>query len=86
MSVFIRKWAIEVRGYYNCGGNLLHDLVGAPASVGTTFDCSRNPLRSLDGCPTSIGQYFVATGCGRYITLNEQILKDRGVKAQGYDL
>ena len=77
---------IEVRGYYNCGGNLLHDLVGAPASVGTTFDCSRNPLRSLDGCPTSIGQYFVATGCGRYITLNEQILKDRGVKAQGYDL
>ena len=45
-------------GNFDCGGNQLTSLAGAPASVGGGFSCASNQLTSLDGAPASVGGNF----------------------------
>ncbi len=51
----------SVGGGFNCNGNLLPSLVGAPSAVGGNFFCSYNRLTALEGAPGTVGGYF---GCG----------------------
>lgn len=43
---------------FNCFGNGLKDLVGAPKEVSLDFDCSRNRLTTLKGAPRTVGGEF----------------------------
>ena len=49
---------VSVSGHFDCTGNKLTSLTGAPSSVGGTFYCSLNKLTSLTGAPTSVGGNF----------------------------
>jgi hypothetical protein len=43
---------------FNCGGNELTTLEGAPQEVGGNFDCDNNRLTSLEGAPQKVGGDF----------------------------
>jgi hypothetical protein len=43
-----------VEGNFNCWGNQLTTLEGAPRTVGGTFDCSVNQLTTLVGAPQTV--------------------------------
>ena len=43
---------------YNCSGNRLTSLEGAPQKVDGYFDCSGNRLTSLEGAPQEVGGNF----------------------------
>ena len=45
---------------YDCGGNRLTSLEGAPEKVGGNFGCHDNRLTSLEGAPQNVGGDF---GC-----------------------
>ncbi|MBR1825746.1 MAG: hypothetical protein IJ770_04075, partial [Alphaproteobacteria bacterium] len=45
---------VIVKGYFNCSGNQLTSLKGAPQKVGGNFNCSYNQLTSLKGVPQKI--------------------------------
>ena len=75
-----------VDGYFNCSGNKLKSLYGAPKKVigriekdgsktrvDLTFDCSFNQLTSLNGSPKKVGQNF-------YCNNNLLISLERGPK------
>jgi hypothetical protein len=47
-----------VTGSFNCSGNNLKSLEGAPQEVGLGFDCDNNNLKSLVGAPQKVGDYF----------------------------
>ena len=48
----------RVGGYFNCNGNELTSLEGAPREVGGNFSCSHNNLTSLEGAPEKVGGRF----------------------------
>ena len=68
-----------VSGYFDCDGNQLTSLVGAPESVGGDFFCSHNQLSSLDGAPESIGGGF-------YCRINQLTSLMGAPKSVGRDL
>lgn len=47
--------SVIVTGHFNCAGNHLKTLEGAPSSVGGLFDCSDNNLHTLKGAPADCG-------------------------------
>ena len=49
-------------GDFDCGGNQLTSLAGAPTSVDGGFYCYGNQLTSLDGAPSSVGGDFSCFG------------------------
>lgn len=49
---------IIIEGSFDCRGNQLVDLVGAPKKVLGKFDCSWNNLTSLKGAPKEVGGVF----------------------------
>ena len=49
---------IRIGGEFDCSGNNLTSLVGAPSSVGGNFDCSGNNLTSLAGAPKIVDKDF----------------------------
>lgn len=58
--------AVTVTGNFNCSGNQLTSLKGAPKSVGGWFNCCDNNLTSLEGATQSVGGDFI---CLRNILL-----------------
>lgn len=46
---------VHVDGDFDCSGNFLTRLDGAPASVGGSFNCDDNALTSLRGGPVIVG-------------------------------
>jgi hypothetical protein len=48
----------NVSVYFNCGGNQLTTLEGAPQSVGGDFFCTYNQLTTLEGAPQTVGGDF----------------------------
>ena len=48
----------RVEGSFNCSGNELTSLEGAPSHVGMYFACSHNHLTSLEGAPSHIEGSF----------------------------
>ena len=55
---FLGIWFSEVTGHFNCHGNQLTTLQGAPRKVGGYFYCSSNQLTTLQGAPIEIGEDF----------------------------
>ena len=49
---------IIVGGYFDCSGNQLTSLEGAPQEVGGNFYCSENQLTSLEGAPQEVKGMF----------------------------
>jgi len=49
---------IIVKGLFNCSGNQLTSLQGAPQTVGGNFYCNHNQLTSLQGAPQTVGGNF----------------------------
>ena len=49
---------MEVGGNFDCDGNQLRTLDGAPSEVGGDFYCGQNPLVSLEGAPEVIKRDF----------------------------
>ncbi|MBQ7660025.1 MAG: PcfJ domain-containing protein [Alphaproteobacteria bacterium] len=47
-----------IEGNFNCIGNFLTSLKGAPKKVSGNFNCSNNKLTSLEGAPQEIGGNF----------------------------
>ena len=47
-----------VEGRFDCSGNLLTSLEGAPRKVGGSFECDNNRLTSLEGAPQKVGGDF----------------------------
>lgn len=47
---------------FDCSGNQLASLEGAPEEVGGDFDCSGNLLTSLKGAPKEVGGNFSCSG------------------------
>ena len=47
-----------VSGHFNCYGNKLPSLAGAPREVGGNFYCFENKLPSLAGAPREVGGKF----------------------------
>ncbi len=54
--------AVTVNGNFDCIGNRLTSLEGAPKSVGGDFYCEDNQLTSLQGAPRSVGGDFYCSG------------------------
>jgi len=52
----------HIKGNFNCGGNLLTDLKGAPKTVDYGFYCKYNELTSLVGAPQTVGGGFSCEG------------------------
>lgn len=51
----------KVSGYFNCSGNQLTSLEGAPQTVGQNFYCQNNQLTSLIGGPKKVsGSYNIS--------------------------
>ena len=50
---------VVVNGNFNCGGNQLDSLEGAPREVAGDFYCSKNKLVNLEGAPVEVGGDFV---------------------------
>ena len=48
----------RVGGYFNCAGNNLTSLEGAPNEISGRFSCSFNNLTSLEGAPAKVGGSF----------------------------
>jgi hypothetical protein len=49
----------EVSGLFDCHGNELTSLEGAPKTIGGSFACDQNNLTSLEGSPKKIkGNFF----------------------------
>ena len=48
----------HIKGNFNCGGNLLTDLKGAPKTVDYGFYCKYNELTSLVGAPQTVNGNF----------------------------
>lgn len=56
VGTYMEEFGFEmVTGSFNCSGNNLHTLVGAPIHVAHDFDCTNNPLDNLDGFPDHVG-------------------------------
>jgi hypothetical protein len=51
-------------GSFNCSGNKLTSLKGAPHIFNGSFNCSDNLLLSLDGSPGSVAGHFLCEGNG----------------------
>lgn len=51
----------NVTGGFNCWGNLLTTLQGAPQTVGKDFDCFQNHLTTLEGAPHKVGWSLICT-------------------------
>jgi hypothetical protein len=49
---------VAVSGSFNCVGNQLTSLQGAPQSIGGSFNCASNQLTSLQGAPQAVGGSF----------------------------
>ncbi len=49
---------VIVKGHFNCDGNQLTSLIGAPQRIEGGFYCQNNQLTSLEGAPDSIGGSF----------------------------
>jgi hypothetical protein len=49
----------HVDGDFNCAGNILSSLEGAPETVGGNFNCEHNVLESLQGGPKSVGGSYI---------------------------
>ena len=47
-----------VTGSFNCAGNRLTSLEGAPEKVGGEFSCKKNSLSSLKGGPKEVGEGY----------------------------
>lgn len=48
----------KVTGFFYCQGNQLISLMGAPHTVGKTFNCMSNNLTTLEGGPRKVGGFF----------------------------
>lgn len=51
----------RVDGYFDCAGNKLTTLKGAPTIVGGFFGCNNNVLTSLEGGPQLVGGYYACS-------------------------
>jgi hypothetical protein len=51
-----------ISGNFDCSGNKLTTLEGAPEEVGGDFDCSHNNLASLEDAPKKVGGEFNCLG------------------------
>lgn len=51
----------RVSGNFDCSGNFLSDLNGAPNEVGYDFLCDVNQLTSLEGSPVVVGGKFTCS-------------------------
>jgi len=51
----------NVTGNFDCYGNQLQSLKGAPKEVNGDFICSRNQLQSLEGAPREVGGNFICS-------------------------
>ena len=49
----------KVSGDFDCSGNQLTSLEGAPQEVRVDFNCYDNKLTSLEGAPQKVGGHFV---------------------------
>jgi hypothetical protein len=49
---------VMARGNFDCSGNQLTSLEGAPLKVGGEFNCRWNKLTSLVGAPQKVGKWF----------------------------
>ena len=49
---------VKVKGNFDCYGNNLTALRGAPSEVGGYFDCSWNKLTTLEGAPCKVERHF----------------------------
>ena len=49
---------VVVNGNFNCSGNQLDSLEGAPREVAGDFYCSKNKLVNLEGAPVEVGGNF----------------------------
>jgi len=58
LSDFKRVRFGNVSGVFDCYGNPLTSLEGAPQQVGGDFDCSYSSLMSLEGAPQQVGGGF----------------------------
>ena len=52
----------KVSGNFDCDGNQLRTLEGAPREVGRDFYCHNNQLRTLEGAPRKVGRDFYCVG------------------------
>ncbi len=52
---------VIVKGIFDCSGNQLRTLKGAPLAVGRDFDCSKNLLETLEGCSRNIGGQLICS-------------------------
>lgn len=68
----------NVTGSFECNGNKLTSLEGAPKSVGGNFDCRSNQLTSLEGAPKSLGGDFDC-GVNKLTSLEGSPIKVKGV-------
>lgn len=48
----------EIKGDFDCYGNKLTSIEGAPQKVGGIFNCAMNKLTSLEGAPKEVGKDF----------------------------
>ncbi len=46
---------VVVQGHFDCSGNCLYSLKGAPQDVGGNLDCSGNKMVTLKGVPRHVG-------------------------------
>ena len=69
---------VHISGSFDCRGNNLHSLEGAPKSVGGSVSCSINNLQSLEGAPKSVGGNFYCS------TNNLQSLEGAPKNVGGY--
>lgn len=53
--------SVHVEGDFDCSGNFLASLHGAPASIGGNFHCDDNALTSLQGGPVIVGGTYSCT-------------------------
>jgi hypothetical protein len=80
---------ITVNGSFNCSGNKLTSLRGAPTTVNGDFSCSDNQLTSLQGAPTTVDGNFDCSnnnqltslqGCPTTVDGHFYCCRNRGMK------
>ena len=61
---------VVVNGNFNCSGNQLDSLEGAPREVAGYFYCELNPLKSYKGKPDKIGRGFLGPRISKVSKIN----------------
>ncbi|MBR1826009.1 MAG: hypothetical protein IJ770_05430 [Alphaproteobacteria bacterium] len=69
---------VVVEGNFDCSGNELTTLKGAPKKVGGHFDCFENELTTLEGAPKEVGGDFECKGNRLKSLLHLPKMKEEG--------